>query len=257
MKKKNDGWASAKFHDENREVVYRRDFIKTFICNREMGNSTDKFEINIDEHIQNLQKTVFPGAAGIEDNDKDTKDTKSKTQISHLVFKGDFPGVKEVITLGNFDPEEHDHDWNTPVHWACLKGRLDMLNELLKQGFRFKDKNKLGDTPLHFACSAEFADGVKLLLDTKADPWPRNSARATPLHYTVASGRIDIMMHLRGADPEQFALHVNDQTRQGDTALHWAAAKVPPPRPPRPNHHPRSAAPAARRGSDSAPGARF
>ncbi len=97
---------------------------------------------------------------------------------------------------------------------------------LLEKDLKFQQKNRMGDTPLHFACAAGFSDGVSSLLKAKADPWTTNNSRATPLHCAVSSGRADIVAQLRAIGREQFSKNVNAQTRQGDTALHWAAAKV-------------------------------
>jgi ankyrin repeat protein len=41
-----------------------------------------------------------------------------------------------------------DIDHNTPVHWAAVKGHLNVLQFLLDKGFPTSSKNKDGDTPL-------------------------------------------------------------------------------------------------------------
>ena len=192
-----------------------------------MGNSTSNEKFDLGEQIKAFDPTnlfhqnQFP-ATGV--NVATAIAGKAKVEsLGHAAFSGDLEFINNSKTC---DAEEMDQDGNTPVHWACLKCRLDILKVLLNRRFLFNTQNRLGDTPLHFACSAGFAEGVKQLINAKADVWVRNKARATPLHFSIASERGDIMGQLRRADPEQFTAHVNDQTSKGDTALHWATAKV-------------------------------
>jgi ankyrin repeat protein len=202
-----------------------------------MGNSNGGFDIG--EHLKSIplglgQHLNFNNDEGgietaIQSNDE--RGNFKNFKLSHAVFRGDENEVGNILKTSNSSLlssalEEQDHDMNTPVHWACLTSRTTILKMLLEKNIQFRQKNRMGDTPLHFACSAGFSEGVDLLLKSNAAPWVANNARATPLHCAVASGRADIVGQLRAADREAFANSIDAQTRQGDTALHWAAAKV-------------------------------
>lgn len=67
-----------------------------------------------------------------------------------MIEFGAVPQVKGKFKEGVTD--EKDVDFNTPVHWAAVKGKSDVVEFLLEKGFPPDEKNKDGDTPLYPPC---------------------------------------------------------------------------------------------------------
>ncbi|RUS89888.1 hypothetical protein EGW08_002329, partial [Elysia chlorotica] len=78
-----------------------------------------------------------------------------------------------------------------------------------------------GDTPLHLAALHGFLDIVLLLLDCDANPTILDTQDCSPLHLAAWGGHAEICSHLLQS-PEGHGL-LNLQTRDGNTALHFAA----------------------------------
>ncbi len=95
---------------------------------------------------------------------------------------GDAKKVKTLLEAGGADPNTKDEYGSTPLHWAALKGHLDVVELLLKHGADPNVKDEDGSTPLHDAAWNGHADVVELLLKHGADPNTKNEYGKTPLH---------------------------------------------------------------------------
>lgn len=78
-----------------------------------------------------------------------------------------------------------------------------------------------GDTPLHLAALNGHKEIVTILLECEASPNVLDSRDCSPLHLAAWSGHTDICNQLLFS-PEGQSL-INLQTRDGNTALHFAA----------------------------------
>ncbi|GGP19728.1 hypothetical protein GCM10007981_04580 [Thermocladium modestius] len=132
---------------------------------------------------------------------------------------GDAKKVKTLLEAGA-DPNTKDEYGSTPLHWAALKGHLDVVELLLKHGADPNVKDEDGSTPLHDAAWNGHADVVELLLKHGADPNVKDEDGSTPLHDAAWNGHADVVELLlkHGADP-------NTKNEYGKTPLHRAAMK--------------------------------
>ena len=55
----------------------------------------------------------------------------------------------------------------TPLHYACMKGYVDIVKILIEKNADLNVKNKYNNTPLHIACMRGYVDIVKLLIKNK------------------------------------------------------------------------------------------
>ena len=59
--------------------------------------------------------------------------------------------VKYFVEKGaNIEAKNNDGD--TPLHYACLNQKTEIVKYFIEKGANIEAKNKNGNTPLHYAC---------------------------------------------------------------------------------------------------------
>jgi nitrate/TMAO reductase-like tetraheme cytochrome c subunit len=131
--------------------------------------------------------------------------------------RGDLFSVRHYLKKDPGSVQANDASGYTALHWAAIRGRWEMFEELIAAGAPVGAVGRDGGTPLHWACHHDRPDMVRLLLDAGADLTVANQWGRRPLHVAVRRG-CDLVASLllaRGADP-------NAPTREGWTPLHVA-----------------------------------
>lgn len=183
-------------------------------------------------------------------------DSQGEVAIFESISQGDIIAIKflidtaEQIQLTNFQ----NLDGHTPLHWACNKGEVQIVEYLLNKGADVTISNDVfnGFTALHWASSNGFEDIVKLLIRFNANLEAKDFNGRTPLHLACERGNQAIALSLiqNGADvhaessdlktPLHYSafvgmlrivnlliernVNVNIRTKWGDTALHYASS---------------------------------
>jgi ankyrin repeat protein len=159
-----------------------------------------------------------------------------EANVAEAAMNGDTTTIRTLIKQGA-DVNSAQGDGTTALHWAALKGNVElarmllyaganprsttrlggytpllmasrngdaaMIDALLSNGADVKDKTTTGVTPLMFAAESGHVDAVKLLLDKGADVNAKENARGeTALTFAAANGRTDVIRLLtaRGAN---------------------------------------------------------
>ena len=94
-----------------------------------------------------------------------------------------------LLKKGGADPSLQTVNGVTPLHLACRRGNLSIVELLLKQpsvNVDAKDKSLL--TPLHLAASQGHEQVVNMLLQKGADVFSVAADRTTPLHVAIMNG---------------------------------------------------------------------
>ena len=97
--------------------------------------------------------------------------------LHDLARAGQADGLRALISVG-FDPGARNHFNETPLHWACVAGRLESARVLIEAGapLDVKERNHQAD-PIGWACwgsvfwqepHGDYAATVRLLLDRGA-----------------------------------------------------------------------------------------
>ena len=91
---------------------------------------------------------------------------------------------------------------NTPLHWACILGRIETARILLEHGAKVNVKNHYGKTPLHFASRYGRIEIAKTLLEHGAKVNIKTNYGETPLHLAIFNGHAELAKTLLnyGAD---------------------------------------------------------
>ncbi|NLB60041.1 MAG: ankyrin repeat domain-containing protein [Lentisphaerae bacterium] len=114
----------------------------------------------------------------------------------------------------------------TPLHWAVMEDRTDMVRWLLAQGADANARDRYGMTPLHKAAAFNRYTSASMLLEQGADPLAYGIKygvmQLAPIHLAAEAGYSQLVQLLleRGVD-----INLPTAGQNQVTALHMAAAK--------------------------------
>lgn len=130
--------------------------------------------------------------------------------------------VVKILLERDVDVDSQDKSGRTPVQWAAVTGKHELLSLLLSRPNGPRPNvhacNQRKKTALHLAAEAGRSDTCQLLLEHKADAMARSDGAWTPLHNAAEKGHSSVV--------ELFLAHgvdINATTSSGMTALAWAA----------------------------------
>ena len=91
--------------------------------------------------------------------------------------------IQRVLAAGA-DPDTRNHLGRTPLHWAAMKGRVDIARILLDAHAETNAQFPAnGSTPLHYACMKGSRAFAALCIDHGADVNARDNNSETPFHH--------------------------------------------------------------------------
>jgi uncharacterized protein len=148
----------------------------------------------------------------------------AESALFDAVKSGDPAAVKRVLSQ-NSTPEvvnARQPDQSTALGWSVHAGSKQVVEMLIAAGADVNLADENGDSPLSLACQQGNLDLAKLLLAKGADVQKARWNGETPLLSAVNSGSLPLVELLleRGANPNV------KENREGQTALHWAAAEL-------------------------------
>ena len=145
----------------------------------------------------------------------------SDSPVADAAMRGDVEAVRALLRQGA-DVNAAQGDGMTALHWAAEADRLEMVEILIYAGANLGGVTRIGDyTPLHLASKAGHPRVVEVLLSAGADPDAKTSTgQATALHFAAAAGSAGAVSALldHGADADA------REAQWGQTALMFAAA---------------------------------
>jgi ankyrin repeat protein len=115
----------------------------------------------------------------------------------------------------NSQGNQTDEYGNTPLHYACRMGNVEIVKLLLKQGSDVNVKNEFGSTPLFYAGEIQI---LQMLLSNGSDVNAQDDDGNAPLHYAAKVGNYEIVCELL----KRLDIKVNIQNHGGKTPLHYA-----------------------------------
>ncbi|KAM9324752.1 acyl-CoA-binding domain-containing protein 6 [Gastrophryne carolinensis] len=160
-KRKWEAWKSLGDYSQQQAM---QDYIDT-VKKLDPDWSPKTFEGPIEDH-----KTRFGGPVVsclyqeqeiLRDEDKDIFDYCRENDISRIT---------QALATGAIDVNVADEEGRSLLHWACDRGRTELVSLLLFHNAHINMQDAEGQTPLHYAAACEFPDIVDLLLDHSADP---------------------------------------------------------------------------------------
>ena len=141
------------------------------------------------------------------------------TPLHEAAHFGKIKVVKVLTSNPGVTPEflgAKNASGNTAAHFACMYGRDEVLEELIRSGDGRVDleaKNLSGETPLHLACYKGHPKCIRLLAKAGVDVEAKAGKKAaTPLFYAMEFNNLECAAALveGGANPE----NVPDSTKR-------------------------------------------
>lgn len=147
-----------------------------------------------------------------------TVKAKAKARLDIAAVEGNLYAMKEIIALYPGEALNwQDAAQLTPLHWAAIGKRGNIVNWLLEQGASLELQDKQGLTALHYAAQASEPEATEQLIAAKAQLETRNNKGETPLMFAVERNKPwnARLLVLAGAD-------VHAANNNGETPLSLA-----------------------------------
>lgn len=117
--------------------------------------------------------------------------------IEEAVRKGDCAAIQQLLGREPSLAKVRDSAGYTPLHWAAIDGRKDIVALLLANGAEIDAGTPQGATPLHLAAGSGRREAVEVLLKNGADLHRRDSNGRTPMARAQAGSHSDVVRLLR------------------------------------------------------------
>lgn len=126
------------------------------------------------------------------------------TKLHQAVAAGDYNSVKKILKKGLCDPNYKDVDWNdrTPLHWAAIRGQMEVIHLLIQYGARPCLVTDVGWTAAHFAAESGHLNVLKALHALHAAIDVADFFGDTPKRIAQIYGQKDCVDFLDMAEPE-------------------------------------------------------
>ncbi|XP_072498473.1 LOW QUALITY PROTEIN: ankyrin repeat domain-containing protein 66 [Notamacropus eugenii] len=126
------------------------------------------------------------------------------TRLHQAVAIGDCNLVMRMLKKGLYNPNHKDEDWNdrTPLHWAAIKGHIEITKLLIAYGAKPYLVTDVGWTPAHFAAESGRLGVLKVLHMLHAAIDAPDFFGDTPKRIAQIYGQDECMAFLERAEVE-------------------------------------------------------
>ncbi len=137
------------------------------------------------------------------------------TALMMAAFKGHADIVALLLKMGA-NPSLRDRDGLTALHLAAQRKVPEVIEELLKSKPQLNDKDNFGFTPLSYAARFSNVDSLDRLLKAGANPNITDQQNWNALFLTIVRGSWEHFERLKNL------VNLKVQDDEGDTVLHLA-----------------------------------
>jgi ankyrin repeat protein len=125
-------------------------------------------------------------------------------ELFEAAKENNLPEIRRLLSVGADVNAKNAYD-ETPLHWACVKGHVQVFKELLEHGADGDAKDNEESTPLHCAC----ANGRVAAVNELLSPTDSNGTSTSIL----------------GKRKSRAGANIEAKTNQGNTPLHFASGQ--------------------------------
>ena len=147
--------------------------------------------------------------------------TIADSPVADAAMRGDIDTLRKLLREGA-DVNAPQGDGMSALHWAALNDNVETINLLLLAGAATESSTRVGSyTPLHLAASRGHAAAVARLLEADSSPKAFTATGVQPLHLAAQAGNPDAIKALLDGGAE---IDAQDRTH-GRTPLVFAASQ--------------------------------
>jgi hypothetical protein len=147
------------------------------------------------------------------------KNRRGRTQLHFCAENGFTSSVKRLLSIRNINVNvKSDMSGATPLHYAALKGHIEIARLLLHNGAEVNAKGDYGSTPLYWAAIHGHVDILHLLVENGADLEAQDDGGSRALHDAAYFGNLPFIQELIS----RYHVDINARRNDGRTALRWA-----------------------------------
>ncbi len=110
--------------------------------------------------------------------------------IHDAVRKGDLERVRSLVEADAELVNLKDEDGRTPLHWACLGGRNEIVAFLIEKGAELNTIDMRANAPLHYLADRGNEQGIRLLFGKGADPDILDNEKNAALHLAAQANAV-------------------------------------------------------------------
>ena len=92
----------------------------------------------------------------IQSGDVNERNEQGKTALHLAAYLNQTEVIQGLLQQVGLDLNPQDNDGDTPLHYACARGYLEVVKQLVEAGADINMQNNVGDTPLHKAANHGF-----------------------------------------------------------------------------------------------------
>ncbi|XP_058445232.1 26S proteasome non-ATPase regulatory subunit 10-like [Malaya genurostris] len=145
------------------------------------------------------------------------KDSNDRFLMHWAALRGRDLLVEELLKKAPEQLDATDDTGATPLILATLGGHLGSARILVAKGATVNHRNGQGHSALQYACSKGHLEIVKYLIEQGADINVKDNRNDTSLHRVASQGRHEILKYLL-----EHSAHADCQNAEGNTPLHLA-----------------------------------
>jgi ankyrin repeat protein len=127
-------------------------------------------------------------------------------------------GMLKTVLDCEGDPNSHEWNLYTPLHYAAILGNLADAELLINQGADTNACSSYKLTPLHMAAMNNHVPILKLLLENNAKRNAKDHRKRAPLHLAAKKGSLESVRFLMNSGVDIYAEDIRKWT-----ALHYAS----------------------------------
>lgn len=129
--------------------------------------------------------------------------------------------IDSILQDPSLDINDANEFGETALHIACNRGKILVVQKLLKKGARYDVVDDIGQTPMHNAAKSGDTEIMEELFLRGANLHALDCMGKTPLAHAVIAGKLAMVQWLAGKKD----VDIHQRCYTSNTLLHWAAGQ--------------------------------
>lgn len=182
----------------NAEKQTKRKFCFSLSCRKSFtqaeswSNRVYYFQSQKDEDMKSWMEAIQKSSSG---SKTASKLPEEMIKLFRACGKGELSTVRSIVSERNnsIDLIAMDDEGNTPLHWACVGGHIEVVRFLLDNGVDVEIRSRDGFTPMHSVAQEDRKEVLELLIQrgAKVNTPNINDNGNTTLHYAACWGALN------------------------------------------------------------------